>query len=371
MKIFHVSDTHLGYSAYAKLDPERGFNQREADFYDSFQRFVEIAVKERPDAVIHTGDLFDAVRPSNRTISFALSEIRKLSDAGIRFVAISGNHETPRLKETGSVFSILRELSDCNFIYEGGLERIKLDGAEVLAIPHTGEEQFRRNIKELHSSKREMPMIVMLHAGMVGIGMFRMNEMNELLLDTMDIPQDADYMALGHYHNHVTVTGNCCYAGSTERASITEARVEKGFVSVDLDSRKKKFVPLKTRKMIDAATIDLRNESAAGATAAIIRAIESKDYDGAIARLTVTGLSSEAHKGIDFNRIRKVAQKALSLDIKYGEEEKEEQLAQTGAAHIGGLSEEFVSYLTKADAGRLDRKRLEKEALALFSESEE
>lgn len=95
MKIFHVSDTHLGYSAFAKLDPERGFNQREADFYDAFERFVDLSLKEKPDLILHTGDLFDSVRPSNRAISFALSEIRKLADAKIKFIAISGNHETP------------------------------------------------------------------------------------------------------------------------------------------------------------------------------------------------------------------------------------------------------------------------------------
>jgi DNA repair exonuclease SbcCD nuclease subunit len=165
------------------------------------------------------------------------------------------------------------------------------------------------------------------------------------------------------------VRGNCCYAGSTERSSISEAGVEKGFLSIDLEGKKRKFVPLKTRKMIDAPTLSLKGESATSATTAIIHAIESKNYEDSIARLRITGLSSEAHKGIDFNRIRKVAQMALSFDIKF-EEQDEEQVIQ-GSAHIGGLAEEFGSYLANADAGRLDKKRLEKEALELFSESEE
>ena len=370
MKIFHVSDTHLGFSAFAKLDPESGFNQREADFYDSFTRFVEITLRERPDLVLHSGDLFDSVRPSNRAISFALTEIRKLADAGIKFVAISGDHETPRLKETGSVFGILRQLSDCNFVYEGGLERIEFDGAEIIAIPHTSGELFQEDLKQVRGLKKEMPRVVMLHAGVLGVGAFRMNEINELLLDATDIAPDADYVAMGHYHNYHVVTGNCCYAGATERASIAEAGVEKGFISIDLETKKRKFMPLETRKMIDAPSLNLKGESATGATAAILRKLESSEFDGAIARMRVTGLSSDTRKGVDYNRIRKVSQKALSFDLRF-EEHEEEEAVQAGTARIGGLSEEFGSYLASIDAGKLDKKRLEEEAQALFSESEE
>ena len=369
MKIFHVSDTHLGYSAFAKLDPERGFNQREADFYDSFQKFVDIAVKEKPDAVLHSGDLFDSVRPSNRAISFALSEIKKLSDAGIRFVAISGNHETPRLKETGSVFSILSKLCACNFIYEGGLEHVDLGGVEVIAIPHSTSDQFQASLKEIRGLKKGMPRIVMLHAGILGVGMFRMNEVNELLLDAIDIAPDADYVAMGHYHNHVAVTGNCHYAGSTERSSIAEAGVEKGFVSLDSEGWKKKFIPLKTRRMIDSPPLDLKGKGATDATAAILRRLDSEDFENAIARLRVSGLSNEVRKGVDFNRIRKVSQKALNFDIKYVDQD-EDEVIQTRSERIGGLSEEFVSYLSRMDFGKLDKKRLEMLAQELLSESE-
>jgi DNA repair protein SbcD/Mre11 len=368
MKIFHVSDTHLGYSAFAKLDPERGFNQREADFYDAFGRFVEIALKERPDLVLHTGDLFDSVRPSNRAIAFALSEIKKIADSGIKFIAISGNHEAPRLRETGSVFSILEKLSDCDFVYDCGLKRLEFEGVEILAIPHTSSEQFQDGLREIRQMKKELPRIVMVHAGVIGI--YRMNEVNELLLDATDIASEADYVAMGHFHNHVAVTANCHYAGATERSSITEAGVEKGFVSIDLEEKKRKFIPIKTRKMIDAPPLDLKGESATGATAAILRRLESAEFEGAIAKLKVTGLSSEVRKGLDFNRIRKVSQKALSFDIKY-EEHEEEESVQAGTARIGGLSEEFGSYLANVDAGKLDKKRLEREAQELFSESEE
>jgi exonuclease SbcD len=370
MKIFHVSDTHLGFSAFAKLDPERGLNQREADFYDSFERFVELAVKERPNLILHTGDLFDSVRPSNRAISFALSEIRKLADAGIRFIAISGNHETPRLRETGSVFRIMQQLSDCEFVYEEGFKRIEADGIEVMAIPHSTDEQFKKSLKEIKALKKEMPRVVLMHTGLLGVEVFRMNEVNELLLDRADIELDADYVALGHYHNYYRIDNNCFYAGSTERLSIAEAGHEKGFLSIDFESGKKKFVQLKTRAMIDFPDLNLNGESAGGATSAILRTLESKDFQGSIARMKITGLSRDTKMGLDLNRIRKVIQKALSFDIKLSEKE-DEQLMTVSNARIGGLAQEFGSFLARTDSGKLDKKRLEREALELFAEREE
>ena len=79
MKFLHVSDTHLGYSAYRK-STEDGINQRELDVYNAFERFVDYALKIKPDLIIHAGDLFDAVRPNNRAITFAIKQLIRLSE---------------------------------------------------------------------------------------------------------------------------------------------------------------------------------------------------------------------------------------------------------------------------------------------------
>ena len=92
MKILHIADTHLGYSAYRK-ETEEGINQREVDVYDAFKQFVDYAVKSKPDLIIHAGDLFDSVRPNNRAITFAIQQILRLSKQGIPSVLIAGNHE--------------------------------------------------------------------------------------------------------------------------------------------------------------------------------------------------------------------------------------------------------------------------------------
>ena len=109
MKILHVADTHLGYSAYYKVASD-GLNQREVDVYNSFRQFIDYAVENTPDLIVHCGDLFDGVRPTNSAISFTIQQFLRLSEEKIPIVIISGNHETPKLRETGSVFEFLSTL---------------------------------------------------------------------------------------------------------------------------------------------------------------------------------------------------------------------------------------------------------------------
>ena len=111
MKILHIADTHLGYSAYRKVT-EDGINQREIDAYNAFKEFVDYSIKTKPDLIIHAGDLFDSVRPNNRAITFALDQIIRLSDAKIPCVIIAGNHEHPKLKETGHILNIFDHIQN-------------------------------------------------------------------------------------------------------------------------------------------------------------------------------------------------------------------------------------------------------------------
>jgi len=367
MRIFHVSDTHIGYSAFARIDPDTGINQREADFYASFERFVEIALKEQPNLVIHSGDLFDAVRPSNRAISFALRQIKKLSDAGIPFIAISGNHETPRLRGTGSVFRILEHLPNCSFVYENGFERIVTDGVEVICHPHSSEQEFREGMAEASKIEKEYPRVVMLHVGVVGLGVFRTNEINELILKPSDMDPRADYIALGHYHKFTEISKNTAYAGSTERLSISEADSDKGFIDLELDSGKKRFVMLPTRPMIDIPALKVDGEDASTVRDRISEELDRREIDDAIVRMVVRGISRDAHRSLDLNRIRKSAQKALNFELRIERDEKE-QVIRGATSQIGSLEEEFQRYLEQRCPEPEERKKLHSIAMDFFEE---
>src|SRR4030042_4275971 len=126
MKILHVADTHLGYSAYRKTTDE-GINQREIDVYNAFKDFIDYAIKTKPDLIIHAGDLFDSVRPNNRAITFAIKQILRLSKQKIPFLVIAGNHEHPKLKETGHIFSVFDHIEHVYPIYNAECETRSFD----------------------------------------------------------------------------------------------------------------------------------------------------------------------------------------------------------------------------------------------------
>ena len=135
MRILQLADTHIGDSAYNKLD-ENGYNQREMDVYSAFSQVVDFALKEEPDLILHSGDLFDTVRPSNRAISFVMGQLLKISDTGIPMVIISGNHETPRLRETGSVFKVFEHVDNLHLAFTGKCQTFEFGDLKVHALPH-------------------------------------------------------------------------------------------------------------------------------------------------------------------------------------------------------------------------------------------
>ncbi|MDI6886760.1 MAG: DNA repair exonuclease, partial [archaeon] len=169
-RIFHLADTHIGYSAYRRIDEATGLNQREVDTYEAFKQFVDYALKERPDVIVHGGDLFDSVRPTNRAISFVLGQLIRLSEAGIPFVMISGNHETPRLKETGNVFSLFEHITNVHAVYENHYELVDSDDLKIHAIPHCDDIEGEKK-KMIENNDSSGFTIARLHASVLGSGL--------------------------------------------------------------------------------------------------------------------------------------------------------------------------------------------------------
>ena len=109
MRFVHFSDTHLGFSDLNKIDATTGINQRESDFYRAWWQAIDKILELKPDFVVHAGDLFQTPRPNNRAIRVGLEGIQRLNDADIPFVVVAGNHSTPRIRQTGSIFESIEK----------------------------------------------------------------------------------------------------------------------------------------------------------------------------------------------------------------------------------------------------------------------
>lgn len=367
MKIFHLADTHLGFSAYNKLEPDSGLNQREIDFYSAFQRFVDIALETMPDLILHSGDLFDSVRPTNRAISIAMDQLLRLSKAKIPIVIIAGNHSTPRLRETGSVFRLFEHLDHVYPIYKDQYECIEFPEIElkVHAIPHcTDADALNNALEQLEPDKNMRFNIAMMHAAIVGVKVFRSNEFNEMDVKSGYLHKGFNYIALGHYHEFCKVDENAYYSGSLERLNFLEAQHDKkGFIELDIsdDSSngypKPVFNELLTRPMVDFKPIDCSIINQNSISTEIERRLESIHPEDRIIRLKIQNLPISAYNTLDFNRYRKLTSEALHFELQY-EVTKETESASAAGVKFDILSNEFKEFLSQEAVEGLDKNRL-------------
>ena len=96
MKLLHTADWHLG----AKL----GRHDRMEDHRAALRALLHVAATERPDLIIHAGDLFDAYRPPYPALKLGITALQRLAQIAPT-VVISGNHDS------GALFDVLDDMA--------------------------------------------------------------------------------------------------------------------------------------------------------------------------------------------------------------------------------------------------------------------
>ncbi len=253
MKIVHISDNHLGKAQFYLAE-------REEDLYGAFNQAIELALMEKPDLIIHTGDLFDSYRPHPRAFVKAFEGFLKVLERDIPIAIIEGNHElgadTIRRRITSPIVNLKRlfeRLGYENFFRLGpGIERI---GDLVIGgIPYTSRgAHIVETIESLDRKRKQIcncPSILMIHQGVKGMIKAFYPE-----IEISDIARSSfDYVAMGHYHNRVVYRkGNrvFAYSGSTEVIEMREVPISvregKSILSIDLDRGSVEVRPLALR----------------------------------------------------------------------------------------------------------------------------
>ncbi|EMR74093.1 DNA repair exonuclease [Thermoplasmatales archaeon SCGC AB-539-N05] len=355
MNILHVADTHLGYSAYRKAT-EDGINQREMDVYNAFEQFVDYVIKTKPDLIIHAGDLFDSVRPNNRAITFSVKQLIRISKEGIPLVIIAGNHEHPKLKETGHIFSIFDHIENVYPIYNAKYETLSFDMNEekiaVHVIPQcNSKKEFNKELKKLKPKSDADYNIFVAHGSITRIKVFSMNEFNELVIPAKILSKDFDYVALGHYHTFTKLSDNAFYSGSTESLTFAEAGNKKGFIELYLSDGKLKhnFIQLINRPMVDPKPIrcpELKLDEIMKKIKETVRGMEPKEK---IFRITLDDIPAHIYRGLDFGEIRKLSSEAVHYEIK-ANIIKERGSKLTTTSKIDALVNEFKLFLENQGA---------------------
>ena len=368
VRIFHTSDTHLGHAQYPRTDAA-GLNQREADVYATWHAVIDLAVAQRPDLFIHAGDLFDGVRPSNRALAHALDGFLKLSRAGIPTVAIAGNHEHPRMRETGSAFRLFEHLPHVHVAYRGRRETLEVQAkaglVRVHAVPQCADNETLAQEALAAPTGDDALDVLVLHGSVPSLPAFAHAEFNELTLDTSWFAPH-DYVALGHHHGAQQVAPNAWYCGAPDRVSMAESGQEKGFLDVTLApgaDPNVTFRPLATRLYADLPPIDARGLGADAVKSAALQALQRVPA-GAVARLRLASLGPELRGGLDVRAINDAAAHLTHLDLRL--EWSDVDRPVRGGAEVGPLGGEFADFAASQPMEGLDRGRLVAKARTLL-----
>lgn len=318
MKIVHFSDTHLGRRELHHTDAD-GRNIRELDGYDAFARAVDRMLELKPAVVVHSGDLFHGYHPSAAALGVALDQIERLRDAGIAFVAIAGNHETPRGRAITHPFALLERFG--TDAVHGRPRQLRLGDLGVTAIPHShDQEELAAWVTEATPDPQARFNLLIAHVGLAGLSRVGAGEPGapELPGEALESVAGFDYIALGHLHQFDRPRVNAVYAGSVERLSWADQSSRKGIVEVDLAAKPldESFLTLHAiegRARVRLPTID--GSKGGDLTKEIRRAAKGKGLEGAIVRVPIANVSFERFGAIDRRQVGEAFAHALHFEL--------------------------------------------------------
>ncbi len=320
MKIVHLADTHLGLSAFNRVDPETGMNLREQFIYDNFLAAVDRIIAMRPDALVHAGDLFHQVKPKTRAYTTALDALSRLQDAGVPMLVVAGNHSMAKTRYTASPFEVLERggyrTTDLYVAHHNRYRRVELGDAVFHLIPNMLEaEGYRRAFDGIEYSHGTN--VLVTHGLASNLKDRRLHTVAEHELDATILSDRFDYIALGHYHGQVQVADNAWYSGSLEYCNYGEIADTKGGLAVDLASGEVRHIDLPHTPMISLGRINCDGLSAREVVDAVLAAADSAGQKTvrAICQITLDGIRRETLRALDQKALSEVRNRMLDLKL--------------------------------------------------------
>jgi len=325
VRVMHFADTHFGVETYGRLDPDTGMNSRLIDFRTSLNLAIEEGLARGVHLAVFAGDAYKARDPSQTHQREFASCIRKLSQAGVPVVMLTGNHDVPGVRGRAHAMEIWRTLAVEGVRVFAKPEVATVDTqagpVQIAAMPYLmkslalaredtqglSAEEVRTRIEERYAAylrklandvDPNLPTILVAHLWAVGA---KVNDWQQSYLTPTEPKvsvsllanaQAFDYVALGHIHRFQDLNPGrqppVVYSGSPDRIDFGEADEEKGFVIVDLakGNTKYEFVPIANpRRLIDIRVKILPED--ADPTGTIVRALQRHPLAGNIVRLTL------------------------------------------------------------------------------------
>jgi hypothetical protein len=371
VRLAHLADAHLGFRQFQRLDP-RGVNQREADVAGAFRRAIDAIIARQPDAIVIAGDLFHAVRPTNRSIIEAFSQLARLKASlpHAPVILIAGNHDTPRSSEAGSILGLMRSLGVD--VVDDMSQRLHYPdlGLSLLAVPHA---DLLRGTKTWLPDGRAQHNVLVMHPEIAGyFPEYGESDYGGVRVEAADLGTQWQYVALGHYHICTEVAPRAWYSGSLEYTSSNiwleskleaERRKTKGLQIVDLASGAIERVALPPERVVhDLPSLDASGMTARDLDAAIqgrIAGVAGGIAD-TVTRLVVWNTPRELAHELDHAAVRALRAQALHFHLDLRRPEPSSRTVGVGSPGVRmPLPDLVAQYLERRPLdAELDRKKL-------------
>jgi exonuclease SbcD len=377
-RIVAISDAHLGRNHYHAVD-ETGINQREADIAAAWHRAVDAALGLDPDAILVLGDLFDTARPSYRAFREGAKGLRALATSGVPVLAISGNHDTPRLRESGSPYGVLADaFPGTRMVFRGRLESIDLlPDVRVHAVPQCRDEADLKEQIAAAAAARSTDHLNLLvtHAAVTLLSRrYTYGDVNELEVDAGAFDAGFDRVLLGHFHNFAQVAPNAWYPGATTTFSYAdlpkgdEPKV-KGVSLLETGSGAVTHHPVPGGRELLTFTVDAFDRSAAEVYQLAGEQVQG-DLGGAVVRVFVNRARPEVRRLLDRRVLAEAFPGALHVRV-HVETVEEETAAQLAPEPLASLADEWDRYLAGVPIEGYDRAQLAELGRGFLTEAEE
>lgn len=269
MKILHTSDWHLGQYFMMKT--------REAEHFAFLNWLVDIIKKEKIDALIVAGDIFDSSAPPSYARKLYSDFIVKLQASECQqLIIISGNHDSVAvLNENKSLLTALNVSVVAGLSDDLGEHLITLknsrqqEAAIVCALPflragdvmrsefglsaekkqlnlQQGIDNTYQTVYQLAQDKcahKKLPIIATGHLTAIGCSVSESER--DIYIGTLGafpsvLFPDFDYIALGHLHRaqKVQKSEHIRYSGSPIALSFDEAKHDKQVMIAEFTEKK-------------------------------------------------------------------------------------------------------------------------------------
>lgn len=268
MKIFHLSDLHIGLKLINR-------DLREDQEY-IFDQIVDYIKREKPQALVIAGDIYDKAVPSAEAVEVFDHLIGNLMTAEpeLTVMIISGNHDSgprvncfrsvlsrqrlhmvgvPPRKETEKIEKVTLKDSYGNvnfyllpFVKPSMVKEIT--GTDENGNNLSYNETIHRLIEREEIDQNERNILVShqfyLPAGKTADDVERMDSeirtVGNIDEISADILERFDYAALGHIHKPMKVGRDIFrYCGTPLACSVSEAGQQKGILMVDISEKEK------------------------------------------------------------------------------------------------------------------------------------